>query len=188
MSQFIIFSIQNLYSTGRISFSAARNRFSKMSKSTSKSKNPWLYVIKNDDGHLIPYASYDREIFETLPKGKVLRVNIAQQRSAPRHRLYRVVLRIVVSNTDLFVSEDSLHKTLLLGCGIIEPIMTTTGEIIMIPSSTAFDAMSEDVFKAYFDQAMKIIETNIIPGIDLNLLLREAKAAANWKDEKETLN
>lgn len=66
--------------------------------------------------------------------------------------------------------------------------MTTTGEIIMVPSSTAFDAMNEDVFKAYFDQAMKIIETNIIPGIDLNLLLKEAKAAANWKDEKENSN
>jgi hypothetical protein len=155
-----------------------------MSKSTSKSKNPWIFITKNEDGHLVPYANYDREMFAELPANKVLRVNIAQQRSAPRHRLYRVVLRLVVKNTDLFVSEDSLHKTLLLGCGVVEPIMTTAGEIIMIPSSTAFDAMNEDVFKAYFDQAMHIIETNIIPGIDLSLLLKEARAEANWKEEK----
>lgn len=156
-----------------------------MSKNPSKSKNPWIFVTKNEDGHLVPYANYDREMFDELPVNKVLRVNIAQQRSAPRHRLYRVVLRLVVKNTDLFVSEDGLHKTLLLGCGVVEPIMTTTGEIIMIPSSTAYDAMNEDVFKAYFDQAMHIIETNIIPGVDLSLLLKEARTEANWKEEKE---
>jgi hypothetical protein len=156
-----------------------------MSKSTSKSKNSWIFVVKNDDGHLVPYANYDRDMFSELPANKMLRVNIAQQRSAPRHRLYRVVLRLVVKNTDLFVSEDSLHKTLLLGCGVVEPIMTVSGEINMIPSSTAYDAMDEDVFKAYFDKAMSIIETNIIPGVDLSLLLKEARAEANWKEEKE---
>jgi len=155
------------------------------SKSTSKSKNPWIYVVKNEDGNLVPYANYDREMFEALPFKKVLRVNIAQQRSQPRHRLYRVILRIIVKNTDLFVDEDSLHKTLLLGCGVVEPIMTVTGEIIMIPSSTAYDAMKEDTFKAYFDRAMNIIEANIIPGIDLSLLLKEARAEANWKEEEK---
>jgi hypothetical protein len=156
-----------------------------MRKSTSKSKNPWIYVVKNDDGNLVPYANYDREMFEGIPFNKVLRVNIAQQRSAPRHRLYRVILRIVVKNTDLFTTEDSLHKTLLLGCGVVEPIMTTTGEIIMIPSSTAYDAMTEEPFKAYLDRALCIIETNIIPGIDLESLLKEAKADANWKEEEK---
>ncbi|WP_315729911.1 hypothetical protein [Bradyrhizobium sp. SZCCHNRI2010] len=156
-----------------------------MSKTSSKSNNPWIYVLKDEDGKLVPYANYDREKFDELPTGKVLRVNVVQQRNAPRHRLYRVILRIVVKNTDLFVSEDSLHKTLLVGCGVVEPVMTVTGEIIMIPSSTAYDAMDEDVFKAYFDQAMHIIETNIIPDIDLSLLLKEAKAEANWKEEKK---
>ena len=85
------------------------------SKSTSKSKNPWIYVVKNQATNLVPYANYDREMFEALPFHKVLRVNIAQQRSQPRHRLYRVVLRLIVKNTDMFTSEDSLHKTLLLG-------------------------------------------------------------------------
>lgn len=95
-----------------------------MSKANSKSNNPWIYVIKNEDGLLQPYANYDREMYEQMPFNKVLRVNVAQQRSQPRHRLYRVLLRQVVKNTDMFVSEDSLHKTLLLGCGVTEPIMT----------------------------------------------------------------
>ncbi len=153
-----------------------------MSKTSSKSSNPWIYAVKNEDGHLVPYANYDRVKFDELPVNKLLRVNIVQQRNAPRHRLYRVILRLVVQNTDLFVSEDSLHKTLLVGCGVVEPIMTVAGEIIMVPSSTAYDAMDEDVFKAYFDQAMNIIETNLLPGIDLDDLLKEARKQANYKE------
>jgi hypothetical protein len=153
-----------------------------MSNANSKSKNPWIFVVKNTDGHLVPFANYDREKFDDLPLDKVLRVNIAQQRSQPRHRLYRVVLRQVVKNTDLFVDEDSLHKTLLLGCGVIEPVLTVTGEIIMTPSSTAFDAMKEDKFKAYFDQALNIISTNIIPGVDIEELLEESRKEANYKE------
>jgi hypothetical protein len=130
----------------------------------------------------VPFANYDREKFDELALNKVLRVNIAQQRSQPRHRLYRVVLRQVVKNTDLFVDEDSLHKTLLLGCGVIEPVLTVTGEIIMAPSSTAFDAMKEDTFKAYFDQALNIISVNIIPGVDIEALLAESRKEANYKE------
>ena len=149
-----------------------------------KSNNPWIYVTKNEDGVLIPYASYERECFDDLPRNVILRVNINQQRNAPRHRLYRVLLRQVVKNTDLYVDEDSLHKTLLLGCGVVEPVLTTEGEIIMVPSSTAYNAMKEDTFKVYFDQAMQVIGTNIIPGIDIEELLEESRKEANWREKE----
>jgi hypothetical protein len=152
--------------------------------SRGKSNNPWIYVKKDDDGALIPYANYDRECFDDLPRNVILRVNINQQRNAPRHRLYRVVLRQVVKNTDLYVNEDSLHKTLLLGCGVVEPVLTTEGEIIMIPSSTAYNAMKEDTFKVYFDRAMQVIATNIIPGIDIEDLLEESRKEANWRERE----
>jgi hypothetical protein len=60
--------------------------------------------------------------------------------------------------------------------------MTTAGEIIMMPSSTAYDAMGEDEFKAYFDAALETIQTHIIPGIDLDELLKEARQQSNYKD------
>lgn len=150
--------------------------------SNSKSKNPWIFVVKNEDGLLTPYANYDREKFEAFPVGKVLRANIAQQRSQPRHRLYRVILRQVIKNTDLFATEDNLHDTLLLSCGVVRPVLSSTGEIIMIPSSTAFDAMTEETFKAYFDEAMMLITTTLIPGLDIEDLLAESRKEANYKE------
>jgi hypothetical protein len=73
----------------------------------------------------------------------------------------------------------------LVSCGVVEPVITIEGEIIMYPSSTAFDAMKEEEFKAYFDAAMELITTRIIPGMDLEDLLREARGQSNWEDKKE---
>jgi cyanophycinase-like exopeptidase len=92
------------------------------------------------------------------------------------------MIRIVAQNSGLFAHEDALHDTLLLANGVVRPVMTTAGEIIMMPSSTAYDAMGEDEFKAYFDAALETIQTHIIPGIDLDALLKEARQQSNYKD------
>ncbi|TYO65422.1 hypothetical protein FXV83_15920 [Bradyrhizobium hipponense] len=156
-----------------------------MSKASNKSKNQWILVRKQigDDGiTLRAHAPYDEKMLERFPIDVPLRIQLAQPRSGPRHRLYRVILRIVVENTDKFSTEDALHKTLLVGCGVVEPVISPDAEIIMCPSSTAFDAMPEDEFKAYFDRAMEIITTIIIPGLDLEELMKEARNESQWKE------
>jgi hypothetical protein len=65
---------------------------------------------------------------------------------------------------------------------VVEPVITPEAEIIMCPSSTAFDAMPEDEFKAYFDQAMQIITSIIVPGLDLDELMKEARAESQYKE------
>jgi hypothetical protein len=151
-----------------------------MSKASNKSKSQWI-LVRKVEGHLVPHAPYDVAMFERIPQNVPVRVQFAQPRSGPRHRLYRVILRIVVANTDKFSTEDALHKTLLVGFGVVEPVITPDAEIIMCPSSTAFDAMPEDEFKAYFDRAMEIIGSTIIPGLDLEELMKEARVESNYK-------
>jgi hypothetical protein len=148
---------------------------------SNKSKNKWI-MLRKVEGRMVPHARYDAEMLEAIPENVPVRAQFAQPRSGPRHRLYRVLIRIVANNTDLFAHEDALHDTLLLANGVVRPVMTTAGEIIMMPSSTAYDAMCEDEFKAYFDAALETIQTHIIPGIDLDALLKEARQQSNYKD------
>jgi hypothetical protein len=155
-----------------------------MSKASNKSKSQWI-LVRKVNGAMVPHAPYDVEMFERYPTNIPLRIQLAQPRSGPRHRLYRVILRIVVANTDKFSTEDALHKTLLMGCGVTEPVLTTEAEIIYCPSSTAFDAMPEEEFNIYFDEAMQIIASVVIPGLDLDELLKEARAQSQYKEEKE---
>lgn len=148
----------------------------------SSTKHKWV-LLDWDGENLRPHANYDMEqISGRLPKGATVRVQFAQPRSLPRHRLYWVVVRQVVKNSEFFATEEALHSTLLLGCGVVTPVLSINGDVIMIPNSTAFDAMEEDEFKKYFDRAMEIIGTKIMPGVDVSDLLAEAKRESKWKE------
>jgi hypothetical protein len=152
-----------------------------MSKASNKSKSQWI-LVRKVDGVLAPHAPYDVEMFQRYPENVPLRLQLAQPRSGPRHRLYRVILRIVAENNRFYSTEDALHKSLLVACGVVEPVITLEGEIIFAPSSTAFEAMPEDEFKIYFDKAMELITTMVIPGLDLDELMKEARGQSNWKE------
>lgn len=150
-------------------------------KASRKSSNQWI-ALEKKNGALVPYAPHDVVMLERLPEGVPLRGQFARPRNAGRHRLYWVILRIVVENTDRYATEEALHKALLLTCGVTEPILSAHGEIFFIPSSTSFDAMPESEFKAYFDEAMGLITTVIIPGLDLDELLKEARAQSRFSE------
>lgn len=141
-------------------------------------KNERHYFRVRKDGTkcaLMPASLHDAEYLSGYDNYAVVEVTIHRGRSRQRHRLYWATLHAVIENHDVLSSAESLHKMLLIGCGLTDPLITLDGEILLLPSSTAFDQLDEPSFKAYFDQAMKIITAQIIPGIDLNLLLNEAK-------------
>lgn len=146
-------------------------------------RNSWA-LFKRQGNALVPHAPYDHEILSMFPEGVPLRASFAQPRSLPRHRLYWVVLRLVIKNSNYFATVEGLHKTLLTACGVTEPLITLEGEIVLIPSSIAFEKMEESEFKEYFDAALDAISTRVIPGVDINELLNEAKREARWTEKE----
>jgi hypothetical protein len=61
-----------------------------MSKASNKSKSQWI-LVRKVDGVLAPHAPYDVEMFQRYPENVPLRLQLAQPRSGPRHRLYRAI-------------------------------------------------------------------------------------------------
>lgn len=152
-----------------------------MSKQDS-SKHKWVRM--DWDGEAMwPFANFDLELITgRFKKGDSVYVQFKNARSLPRQRLYWSLVRQVFKNNTHFGSENSLHKMLLLACGVTEPLFTVDGDIQLLPSSTAFEAMEEDEFRQYFDKAMEIITTKIMPGTSIELLLNEAKSEARWQE------
>lgn len=141
---------------------------------------------REENGKIIlePHSSYDAEkVAKRIKNGRFqLRAQIAQVRSLPQLRLYWPWIRLVVENSPHFNTEQALHKLLLVACGITEPLIDLEGNISMIPSSIAFDAMGQEEFETYFDAAQQVVSTNILPGVDLKTLMSRAKESCNWKE------
>jgi len=152
-----------------------------MSKQGS-TKHKWT-LMEWDGEAMWPYANIDLErIQERFKKGDQVLVMFKQARSLPKHRLYWSVVRQVMKNTELWATERGLHELLLTACGVTRSMITLDGDIRLIPDSIAFDNMEEDEFNRYFDQAMTIITTRIVPGSTVEDWINEAKAEARYKE------
>jgi hypothetical protein len=147
----------------------------------------WVILnARSHDGQIIlePHSRFDLERVEKRMKNGrgQIRASLASIRSLPQLRLYWPWLRLVLDNSNHFVTERALHHMLLLACGVTEPFMDLAGNISLIPSSIAFDAMDQEDFDTYFNKAQTVVAENILPGMDLIALMMEAKKACGWQE------
>lgn len=125
---------------------------------------------------LAPYTPFDSEQLERFSAGKVLRVRVSQARSAKQLRLYRAMLNLVVANLDQEVTDDALHEWMKLKLGYTMPIRQRNGDIVHVPASVAFDKMDQPTFQRFFDEAKRMVQVHLIPGLNSAHLEREIYA------------
>ena len=122
---------------------------------TKRDKAPSPIVRKTARG-ISPAAAFDAEQIMSDPFGTEYDLVKRSRRSLPQLRLYWSVLRNVVRATGKWPTEAHLHDELKIICGYTRPVVNwETGEVHQIIDSISFDAMTQDEFKVYFNQAME---------------------------------
>lgn len=156
-----------------------------------KAAEKWVILnAREEAGRIIlePHSNFDRERVERRMKngrGQV-RASLASIRSLPQLRLYWPWVRKVLENSEHFTTERNLHNMLLQSCGVVETFIDLNGDWKLIPSSIAFDAMDQEDFDAYFNKAQIVVSEHILPGVDLEALMRETKKECGWSSPPNT--
>lgn len=121
---------------------------------TKRDKPPAPIVRKTARG-LAPVAAFFADRILEDPMGTEYDLVKRSKRSNPQNALYWVVLGETVKATGKWATAEHLHDDLKLMCGFSRTTVDwDTGAVNRIPDSTAFDAMTADEFRAYFDAAM----------------------------------
>lgn len=142
---------------------------------------PWI-LVRWDGLVLRPVADFDLDWLRQYKPNSLLRIQPKQTRKQDPHRLYWAVLRAVVSSTQApFTAPEDLHHALLLATGKVETVRTLDGQTLVVPSSTAFDAMDEGEFGRYQDEAFRLITTQVCPGVSIKDLLKVAEESCQTK-------
>jgi hypothetical protein len=128
-------------------------------------------------------SDYDRELLSAYKQGQEVRVDITRIRSRPLNSFYWVLLRLVCENS-AYENEEFLHDALLFELRITKPVITPGGDIYLAPKSTAFDAMGDDEFRPYFNKVKDIIAHQIIPGVDIDEMVKEAARRSGYDLKK----
>jgi hypothetical protein len=121
----------------------------------AKRENPPVPMIVLQGGKLSPCTAYDAQEIDSFPNGMMFDIIARNKRTLPLHRTYWQALTRAVEATGRWQSREALHTALKVAMGLVEPIYDLRGNVTgMQPHSTAFGAMDQSQFRAYFDGAM----------------------------------
>lgn len=123
-------------------------------------------------GMAVPYSRADAEALAAY-EGKVVDMHLHQERTPGQMRLYRRLLKIVADNSEAFLFADDLHTMLCTRCGLADVTFLNTDPIKMMVEPRSSGALDAVEFTAFFNRAMYILATEVIPGLDIDVLIRE---------------
>jgi hypothetical protein len=107
---------------------------------------------------LSPVSAWDAEELAAFPDGMTFDMHPRNKRTLPLHRTYWQAISKAIDATGRWQSREALHTALKVRMGLVEPIYDLKGNVTgMQPHSTAFAAMDQGSFKAYFDGAMSAL-------------------------------
>lgn len=112
-------------------------------------------IVRKDHIGLSPVDAFFAEAIDADPIGTEYDLVKRTKRSNPQNSLYWVTLHHVVQATDIWPTAEHLHDALKRACGFLTVNYDLHGREFITTDSTAFDAMSHDEFKFYFDRAME---------------------------------
>lgn len=128
----------------------------------SKRDKPPAPIVRKTPRGLSPVSGFFADQILADPVGTEYDLVKRSKRSNPQNGLYWSALGEVVRATGLWPTAEHLHDDLKLICGYSRKAVNwDTGEVSTIPDSTAFNAMSADEFRVYFDTAMKKLAEHV---------------------------
>lgn len=129
-------------------------------------------IVRLSGGRLVPLSAWDAEELAAFPDGMTFDMHPRNKRTLPLHRTYWQALTKAIEATGRWQSREALHTALKVRMGLVEPIYDLRGNVTgMQPHSTAFAAMDQGQFKAYFDGAMAALSEAV--GYDVLAFLNE---------------
>jgi hypothetical protein len=129
---------------------------------------------------LIPENATAEKALRELELGAPVAIKIVRNRSLRQHRLYWGVLQHV-GEASHFETADALHDYIKIKLKMFKLREMPDGppyygKVVPVLYSTSFDAMDQDEFRDYFDKALALICSEVIPGTDSADLIAEVQS------------
>jgi hypothetical protein len=127
-------------------------------------------------GRFHPNDARSAELYDELPKGKVMRATVTQPRNVDHHRKFFALLGAVWPHQDMYPTTEALLDGIKLALGHVQEARNAeTLELVMVPASINFGSMDQATFEQFYEKAVDLICTRIIPGLNNNDLDREVE-------------
>ena len=130
-------------------------------------------VMRRSGDRLLPVTERDREILLEIPDGIDLFVKTSRPRSPRQHRLFMALLQLVVDNHPHYTRPEQLLEWLKVRLGYVDETVWHDGQVWFKTQSISFASMGQDKFRQFFTLSVDAITKEVIPELDMDVLLNE---------------
>lgn len=130
-------------------------------------------LIKSENGlrgstsedHLA-WARFKKRL-ERMKPGTFLRLEWAVPRSGKQHRKMFALLTLIRDNSETYDTVEKALVAVKLAAGYFDPhVDPTTGEVVPVVHSIAYESMEQDEFDKFFSNAVTAVCSCIVPQFD----------------------
>ncbi len=145
---------------------------------------------KREGNHLGAVDAISAEAIAGIKAHETVTVSIRRSRNGKHHRKLFALLKIVFDNQTAFATTEQLLDALKLATGLFDIGKTVDGIPFTSPRSISFASMCQSEFEQWYDKAVEVILTKILPGVnraDLEAQVLEIlgdyqpKGASKWQ-------
>ncbi len=127
---------------------------------------------------LMPSDQASQAILDGCKQGDVVRVQISKPRNPKHHAKYWAMLNLVHEGTavqDLYPTTDKLHQAIKGALGYFSEVKLPDGKVFQVVDSIAFESLDQIAFQEFYDKAVDLIVTQVVPNLDREDLVREVE-------------
>lgn len=124
-----------------------------------------LLFQKRPTGVFAPADPAAEEWARTVAAGDELFLEPKRARNPRHHRLAFALFQFVLDATDKFGNVEELLLWLKLKTGHYQEHVTEQGELVFVPKSISFAAMTQDAFHAWHSKALEVIRRELFPAM-----------------------
>lgn len=126
---------------------------------------------------LMPVDAYGLDALQKLPSGdkdrSLLKAVITVPRNAKHSRKFHALLGVVFPHQDTYPTRDSFLAAVKMALGYADSVKLDKGRTIIVPNSISFGKMDQAEFDEFYEKALDLIQTRILPNINREDVERE---------------
>lgn len=124
---------------------------------------------------LAPADDRSAALFDKARPDELVAIRLMRGRSIPQHRLFWAILSHVAEASS-FEHAERLLVALKLRLGRYDLMAMPNGKVVPVPDSISFAEMPQDAFQRFFDDSLRVICAEVLPGVNAADLVSEVQA------------
>lgn len=124
------------------------------------------FVCRKSGRMLSPVDDEGLKALAKLPDGRDVMVEWKRSRNPRHHRLYWACVKFISEHCAGFEATplDQIHVLLKVATGLVDTVIDpSNGVAFFTPRSIAFEALDQDEFEVFFNDATAVIATRWMP-------------------------